>query len=368
MVPAAFMSLDALPINENGKLDRRRLPAPGAGPVLQTIRSCRRRRPNGRSPGSGKRSLELSFVSIHDSFFDLGGHSMLAVKIAMRSRETFGIDLPVAALFHAPTVATLAAAIDAIRDHGAPAGGVDRPRGDRTVTTREFLLELRHLDVDLWLEGDRVRCSAPPDVLTAERRAELARRKARDRGAAQGGACGCAGEHRAHRNRRLAIAVLRRPGTQRRRVLFCPAGAVSGNRPCVLRAAAAGPRRHVSVCDDRRACRPLRARVARTPARRALPARRLLPRRSHRIRNGPPASTDEPRGPRAGLVRDDVAAGASAGEPRQARARPVVRRSDPRRAGVCGPFGPRSRSQGEREGPRVSCPRRTGTRRSGAGR
>ena len=45
------------------------------------------------------------------------------------------------------------------------------------MTTQEFLIELRRLDVDLWLEGDRVRCSAPPDVLTAERRAELARRK-----------------------------------------------------------------------------------------------------------------------------------------------------------------------------------------------
>ena len=45
------------------------------------------------------------------------------------------------------------------------------------MTTQEFLLELRGLDVQVWLEGDRVRCSAPPDVLTAERRAELARRK-----------------------------------------------------------------------------------------------------------------------------------------------------------------------------------------------
>ena len=45
------------------------------------------------------------------------------------------------------------------------------------MTTQEFLVELRRLDVDLWLEGDRVRCSAPPDVLTAERRAELTRRK-----------------------------------------------------------------------------------------------------------------------------------------------------------------------------------------------
>jgi len=45
------------------------------------------------------------------------------------------------------------------------------------VTTQEFLIEMRGLDVQVWLEGGRVRCSAPPDVLTAERRAELARRK-----------------------------------------------------------------------------------------------------------------------------------------------------------------------------------------------
>ena len=45
------------------------------------------------------------------------------------------------------------------------------------MTTQEFLVELRRLDVDLWLEGDRIRCSAPSEVLTAERRAELARRR-----------------------------------------------------------------------------------------------------------------------------------------------------------------------------------------------
>jgi thioesterase domain-containing protein len=45
------------------------------------------------------------------------------------------------------------------------------------VTTREFLLGLRRLGVEIWLEGDRVRCSAPTGVLTVERRAELARRR-----------------------------------------------------------------------------------------------------------------------------------------------------------------------------------------------
>jgi thioesterase domain-containing protein len=45
------------------------------------------------------------------------------------------------------------------------------------VTTQEFLIEPKRLDVQIWMEGDRIRCSAPPDVLTIERRAELAARR-----------------------------------------------------------------------------------------------------------------------------------------------------------------------------------------------
>jgi thioesterase domain-containing protein len=45
------------------------------------------------------------------------------------------------------------------------------------VTTHEFLIELKRLDVQIWMEGDRIRCSAPPDVLTLERRNELAARR-----------------------------------------------------------------------------------------------------------------------------------------------------------------------------------------------
>ena len=45
------------------------------------------------------------------------------------------------------------------------------------MTTREFLTELKRLDVEIWMEADRIRCSAPPDVLTPERRAELAARR-----------------------------------------------------------------------------------------------------------------------------------------------------------------------------------------------
>jgi len=120
MVPAAFVFLGALPLNENGKLDRRRLPAPsGALPVPHE--AVGPRTPTEAAlAGIWQEALELSYVGIHDSFFDLGGHSMLAVTIARRSREAFGVDLPVAALFRAPTVAKLAEAIDALKVTARP--------------------------------------------------------------------------------------------------------------------------------------------------------------------------------------------------------------------------------------------------------
>ena len=120
MVPAAFVFMDALPINENGKLDRRRLPAAAAAPVASDDPVLPRTPTEHALAQIWKETLELSFVSVHDSFFDLGGHSMIAVKIAMRSRETFDIDLPVAALFRAPTVAKLAEAIDAMKITARP--------------------------------------------------------------------------------------------------------------------------------------------------------------------------------------------------------------------------------------------------------
>ncbi|MGC9382630.1 amino acid adenylation domain-containing protein, partial [Streptomyces sp. MH13] len=123
MVPSAFVVLDRLPLTPNGKVDRRALPGPGAadGSAADGGREA-------RTPleevlcGLYARLLGAGRIGIDDSFFELGGHSLLATRLVARIRDALGADLPVRAVFEAPTVAELAERVT------AAAGTPSRPR------------------------------------------------------------------------------------------------------------------------------------------------------------------------------------------------------------------------------------------------
>ncbi|HEX2202007.1 MAG TPA: amino acid adenylation domain-containing protein [Longimicrobium sp.] len=110
MVPSAFVVLPSLPLTTSGKVDKKALPAPAAEragfakPETDTEVEL---------AGIWTELLGVARVGRHDNFFDLGGHSLSAMRLVTRLRETTGIDIPLARVFEAPTLAMLAGVVDA---------------------------------------------------------------------------------------------------------------------------------------------------------------------------------------------------------------------------------------------------------------
>jgi non-ribosomal peptide synthetase component F len=110
MVPAAYVRLEQLPLNPSGKVDRRALPAPEGDAFARRGYEA----PVGETETAlaeiWAAVLGIDRVGRNDGFFELGGHSLLAVTLIARMRAR-GLHADVRALFTAPTLAELAAAI-----------------------------------------------------------------------------------------------------------------------------------------------------------------------------------------------------------------------------------------------------------------
>ncbi|WP_231995158.1 phosphopantetheine-binding protein, partial [Mycobacterium sp. 852002-10029_SCH5224772] len=124
MVPAAVVVLAALPLTPNGKLDTRALPAPGyqnagyrapASPVEEIL------------AGVFAEVLGLERVGVDDSFFDLGGDSLLAMRLIAAIEMGLDADLSVRAVFEAPTVAQLALRVSEDGGRREPLVALERP-------------------------------------------------------------------------------------------------------------------------------------------------------------------------------------------------------------------------------------------------
>ncbi|KMN81560.1 hypothetical protein VK98_12770 [Chromobacterium sp. LK11] len=131
MIPGAWVSLPALPQTPNGKLDRRALPAPElAARAYQAPRTPLEE----QLAALFAATLGLPRIGVDDSFFDMGGHSLLTLQLLSRVREELGVELPLASLFTSGTVAEFARLVAEAGQAAAPSVLVPiRPDGDEAT-------------------------------------------------------------------------------------------------------------------------------------------------------------------------------------------------------------------------------------------
>jgi acyl carrier protein len=116
MIPSVFVFMERLPLTSNGKIDRRALPLPGQSAPNTSTAYVAPLTPIERQIAEvWAEVLKLDNIGIHDNFFDLGGHSLMAMQLVSKLRERLHVELSVRSFFEAPTVTELGRLIEAIR-------------------------------------------------------------------------------------------------------------------------------------------------------------------------------------------------------------------------------------------------------------
>jgi len=118
MIPSAFVALESLPKTSSGKLDRKAALAPAVATAPQREFVPPQDEIEERLVNLWQEMLAVNRISVTDNYFDLGGHSLLALRLFSEIKFSFQLELPLATLFYAPTVRTMAGVI---RDSGVQA-------------------------------------------------------------------------------------------------------------------------------------------------------------------------------------------------------------------------------------------------------
>ncbi|NUS81544.1 MAG: amino acid adenylation domain-containing protein [Streptomyces sp.] len=121
MIPSAIVLLESMPLNSNGKLNRRGLPSPEQELSAQVGGGAEPRTPTEEIIGGiWSAVIGLGGIGVHDNFFSIGGHSLLATQVLARIRTDLGAELPVRAIYESPTIAGLAERAEASLRSGTP--------------------------------------------------------------------------------------------------------------------------------------------------------------------------------------------------------------------------------------------------------
>src|SRR5207249_4747389 len=112
-MPAIYVHLDRMPLTPSGKLDRNALPSPGVSvSSASNVYTAPRTKTEHKLVAMWEEILKRSPIGIHDNFFDVGGHSLLAVTLLAKVEREFGRHLPLVSLFQNATIAELARLVE----------------------------------------------------------------------------------------------------------------------------------------------------------------------------------------------------------------------------------------------------------------
>jgi amino acid adenylation domain-containing protein len=138
MVPSAWVTLEALPLTANGKVDRKALPAPDSQrPELSSAYIAPRSAIEGDIAAVWQEVLGIENAGVNDNFFDLGGHSLQAVQVHGKLRAKFGKNLLLFELFQFPTIAAMAKRItNDYTEESSAEQGVERAETRRELRSR----------------------------------------------------------------------------------------------------------------------------------------------------------------------------------------------------------------------------------------
>jgi len=149
MLPDVFIMLDALPLTANGKLNTRALPAPTTQRPSHSSLPVAPRTPIEETLARlWQEVLKLDQVGIQDNFFNLGGHSLIGIKLVTRIRTEFNVELSLADFFAAPTIEALGRKLEEALIEASNSADIDAILGMlETVEEAEAESMLAHNDV-----------------------------------------------------------------------------------------------------------------------------------------------------------------------------------------------------------------------------